>query len=283
MRITRTLLPILLVVASHGEAQPGVFTVGVVEPPMQVLLIGDTIEAPWQGLDTYTFDADADSDVDLLLLSRHYLGGLGSGRSLEVQCSDSTTLAIGSAVDQIDMVLGGPVTVEVPQLFALGEQTSGAESYSTPVFFNHYAYQNFPGAVAADLHAWNTVVDGFLVFKKVVLGVSNYGWIRLETYGLQSSFAVVKEIGFQALTTGAAESDMRGSALVRTRDGFLVDSDAGSHLSILDASGRFVHSEHMHASGPTMVTLPKLGEGLYQAVLRTRTGVRVEKFMVVGH
>lgn len=261
--------------------QPGVFLVGVPEPSMQTLLVGDTVEAAWQGIDTYAFDPDDDGDVDLLLRSRHYVGGLGSGRSLEVQCSDSTTLATGTAVDLVDVVLGGPVTVEVPQRFGYGELTSGEELYTTPFYFNDYEYQTLPDAVGADLHAWNAVEDGFLVFKKVVQGIAYYGWIRLDTYGPQSSFAVVKEVGSQALATGFTEPVTRGPVLMRTSEGLLVDGEAGSILLIMDAAGRLIHSSLVNATGPTIVGLPELADGVHCALLRGVQGSRSLRFLAV--
>ena len=92
---------------------------------MVAILIGDTVEAPWQGTDTYAFDPDNDGVVDLLVKSYHYVGGLGSGRSLSVLCGDSTLLATTTAIDSADAVFGGPDTVPVPQQFALGELTTG--------------------------------------------------------------------------------------------------------------------------------------------------------------
>lgn len=269
-------------VNTQGFAQPGVFTVGVPEPPMEVLQIEDTVEAPDMGLDQYAFDPDNDGSVDLSLRSRRYFGGQGSGQSLEILCGDSTTLATATAVDSVDLVLGGPVTVDVPRIFSLGEQTTGAESYADVFYMNHSAYQTLPGAVAADLHAWNAVVDGFLVFKKVEQGVAHYGWMRLDTYGPQSIFAVVKEIGYQALSTGLAEPLVRGSVLLHTNDGLLVDVEPGMHWAIMDAAGRLVHSSLLNVGGPTLVRLPELRDGLYHIVLKDRSGSRVEKFVVAG-
>jgi hypothetical protein len=283
----RVVLPAVVYCAlggnTQGFAQPGVFTVGVPEPPMEVLQIEDTVEGPAMGLDQYAFDPDNDGLVDLSLRSRRYFGGQGSGQSLEILCGDSTTLATATAVDSVDFVLGGPVTVDVPRIFSLGEQTTGTESYADVFFMNHFAYATLPGAVAADLHAWNAVVDGFLVFKKVEQGVAHYGWMRLDTYGPQSSFAVVKEIGFDALTTGLNRPVTRGPALLRTGDGFLVDGEAGSVLVIMDADGRLVHSSRLSARGPTIVSLPELMVGLYHAVLRSGEDIRLQKFVVADH
>lgn len=278
--VLRGLVCCALAVNTQGFAQPGVFTVGVPEPPMEVLQVVDTVEGPAMGLDQYAFDPDNDGSVDLALRSRRYFGGQGSGQSLEILCGDSTTLATATAVDSVDLALGGPVTVDVPRIFSFGEQTTGAESYADVFYMNHSAYQTLPGAVAADLHAWNAVVDGFLVFKKVEQGVARYGWMRLDTYGPQSCFAVVKEIGFQALSTGSVEQLIREPILFRTGDGLLVDGEAGSVLVIMDAAGRLIHSRSVNAGGPSLVRLPDLRDGLYHIVLKSGSGNRVQQFVV---
>ena len=276
------MLPLLIVVNTVSWAQPGVFTVGIPQPPMQVLLVNDTVEAPEMGVDSYVFDPDNDGTVDLSIWSRRYFGGLGSGRSLEIVCGDSTTLATGTAVDSVDIVLGGPMTVDVPQRFELGEQTTGTELYTDVFYLNNYAYQTLPGAVAANLHAWNAVEDGFIVFKKVELGVAYYGWLRLETYGPRSNYAVLKEIGFQALTTGLTEPTDRGPWFVHTSIGSFVESEAGSVLVVQDAAGRLVHSSRLTAGGRTSVDLPELRGGRYHAILLSGSDTRVQQFVVVG-
>lgn len=266
-----------------GFAQPGVFTVGVPQDSMAAFLVGDTVEAPWQGNDSYAFDPDNDGIIDLLLTSIQYTGGLGSGRRLSVQCGDSVLLATTTAIDSADAVFGGPDTVPVPQQFALGEQTTGNEFYDAPPFLNHTAYSIFPGGYTNNLHAWNTVVDGYLVFRKVEVGGVHYGWLRIDTYGLQSCNAVVKEVGYQALALPVTTTnDQRGKAMAIASDALLVSADEACTVRIVDAAGRALLERAITAGTAERLSVAHLPSGAYCAVLRNAHGGASLRFARMG-
>lgn len=264
-------------------AQPGVFTVGIPQDSMAAFLVGDTVEAPWQGNDSYAFDPDNDGIIDLLLTSIHYTGGLGSGRRLGVQCGDSVLLATTTAIDSTDAVFGGPDTVPVPQQFALGEQTTGNELYDAPPFLNHTAYSIFPGGYTNNLHAWNSVVDGYLVFRKVEVGGVHYGWLRIDTYGLQSCNAVVKEIGYQALALPVTtNADQRGKAMAIVGDALLVSTDEAGTVRIVDAAGRALLERAIPAGSAERLSVAHLPSGAYCAVLQSIGAVGSLRFALAG-
>ena len=264
-------------------AQPGVFTVGVPQDSMVAILIGDTVEAPWQGTDTYAFDPDNDGVVDLLVKSYHYVGGLGSGRSLSVLCGDSTLLATTTAIDSADAVFGGPDTVPVPQQFALGELTNGNELFTNSPFLNSIAYSSNPGAYTSNMHAWRAVVDGYVVYKKWDVGGEHYGWLRIDTYGPQSAYAVVQEIGYQALALPVQPMvPAIGNVLAWTGDALLVSTWQNSVLCITDAAGRRVFERDVAVGAAQRVVLPQLLCGVYCAALRSAQGEAVLRFAAVG-
>lgn len=279
--MTRTTCSLLaLTLNTMCFAQPGVFTAGIPQDSMATLLVGDTVQAPWQGTDTYAFDPDNDGIIDLLVQSLHYTGGLGAGYRLSVISGDSTLLATTTAIDSADAVFGGPVTVPVPQQFALGELTTGNELYDAPPFLNHSAYSNFPGGYTNNLHAWNAVVDGYLVFRKVEVGGVHYGWLRIDTYGPQSCYAVVKEVGYQALALAVPQPvDRTSVALTIAGHDLLVNSSEVGLLRIVDAAGRVLLERRVPAGTMEPLSVAHLPGGAYCAVLHGRRGEATLRFV----
>lgn len=272
---------IALAVNTVCSAQPGVFTVGIAQDSMATFLVGDTVQAPWQSSDTFTFDPDNDGIIDLLVQSFHYVGGLGSGRRLQVICGDSVLLATTTAIDSVDILFGGPDTVPVPQQFALGEMTTGNELFTDASYLNNIAYANNPGVYTNNMHAWNTVVDGYLVFRKVEVGGVHYGWLRIDTYGPQSSYAVVKEVGYQALALSVTTTVDR-SAMAIAGDVLLVNTDEAGTVSIVDAAGRAMLERAIPAGSAERLSMAHLPSGAYCAVLRSVHGGAVLRFARLG-